>query len=134
MPAMTMFHAQDPREEIWEKIGDLDEWKVFHNEVLIAVYMRPDTVELKGGNKLYLSDQTRAEDAMQGKAGMVLKKGPLAFVSDDNFDFRGQDVEPGDWISIWVSDGRKVMVNGVLCRLVADRDIQLGIPRPDAVW
>lgn len=134
MPAMTMVHEKDPRQEIWEKIGNLDEWKVFHNDVLIAVYMRPDQVKLKGGGSLYIPDQTRAEDANQGKAGMVLKKGPLAFKSDENFDFCGQDVEPGDWISIWVSDGRKVMVNGVLCRLVADRDIQLGIPRPDAVW
>src|SRR5215472_14219819 len=134
MPPMTMVHDKDPREELWEKLGDLTDYKVFHNMVLIAVYLRPDTVALKGGGKLYLSDQTRAEDANQGKAGMVVMKGPMAFVSDEHFDFKGQDVEPGDWVSIWVSDGRKVNVNGVLCRLVADRDFQLGVPRPDAVW
>jgi hypothetical protein len=134
MPPMTMMHEHDPRKEIWDAIGDISKVKIFHNEVLIAVYMRPEKVKFKSGGSLILPDQTRAEDANQGKSGMVLKKGPLAFVSDDNFDFKGQNVEPGDWVSIWVSDGRRVHLNGVLCRLVADRDIQMGIPRPDIVW
>lgn len=130
MPQRAMVHEVDPRQQIWDAVGDLSDWKVFHNGVLIGIYMRPE--KTKSG--IILSDQTRREDEYQGKAGMVLKKGPLAFVSDDNYDFKGQNVEPGDWVAVWVSDGKKIMVNGVLCRMVEDRYILLGIPAPDAVF
>ena len=82
----------------------------------------------------HLPDQTVKEDEFQGKAGLVLKKGPLAFVSDENYDFKGQDVQPGDWVAIWVSDGRKIAVNGVPCRMVEDRHIRLKISAPDLVY
>lgn len=133
MPQRTMVHEVDPAHQIWDAIGGakgLGGFKVMHNDVLIAVYIRPE--KTKSG--IILSDQTRREDEMQGKAGLVLKKGPLAFVSDENYDFKGQDVEPGDWVAIWVSDGRKIVINGVLCRMVEDRWIRLKIPAPDAVF
>jgi len=125
-----MVHEEDPRDTIWNAIGDISEVEVMHNDVLIAVYMRPEKTQ----TGIILTDQTRREDEHQGKAGMVLKKGPLAFVSDDNYDFKDMNVEPGQWIAIWVSDGRKININGVLCRMVEDRWLRLKIPRPDMVY
>ena len=130
MPSRTMVHKVDPADDILEKIGDLSGFEVMHNDVLIGIYMRPE--KTKSG--IILSDKTRQEDEYQGKAGLVLKKGPLAFVSDENFDFKNQNVEIGDWISIWVSDGRKIMIRDVLCRMVEDRHIRLKIPAPDLVY
>ncbi len=130
MPARTMVHDVDPAKEIWDQVGKLTDWEVMHNDVLIGVYIRPE--KTKSG--ILLTSSTRREDEFQGKAGLVLKKGPLAFVSDENYDFKGQNVEPGDWVAIWVSDGRKIIVNGVLCRMVEDRHIRLKIPAPDLVF
>jgi hypothetical protein len=61
-------------------------------------------------------------------------KGPSAFQSDENYDFKGQDVQVGDWVAIFVSDGRKIVVNGQLCRLVEDHHIRMKIPAPDSVF
>jgi co-chaperonin GroES (HSP10) len=131
MPAMLMEHSQDPAKEINKKIGKtLDQIVIYGNYILLGVYERPE--KTKSG--LFLADQTRGEDKHQGKAGLVLKKGPTAFVSDDNYDFKGQNVEIGDWVSIWISDGRQLYVNGTLCRLVEDQHIRLKIPAPDSVY
>jgi co-chaperonin GroES (HSP10) len=130
MPPMLMQHEVDPAATIKDKIGDLDNFTIFGNQVLLGVYERPKVT--KSG--IHLADQTRGEDKHQGKAGLVLKKGPLAFVSDSNYDFQGQDVELGEWVAIWVSDGRQIVVNGQLCRLVEDQHIRLKIPAPDLVF
>lgn len=135
MPPMKMVKGFDAAQDLWSRLGDLSGFEVMQNDVLIAVFVRPEEIAIAGGkHKLLLADQTRDEDKNQGKAGMVVMKGPLAFVSDDNFDFKGQDVHPGEWVSIWVSDGRKVVVNGVLCRMVEDRFIRMKIPSPDSVF
>lgn len=130
MPQMAMVHDVDPVEVIRKKVGDLSNFKLFYNHVLLGVYERPE--KTKSG--LYLSDQTRNEDRHQGKAGLVLAKGPTAFVSDSNYDFKGQNVDVGDWVAIFVSDGRPLMINGQLCRLVEDQYIRLKIPAPDVVF
>lgn len=132
---MQMVHDQDPKQLILEdlgmsELGVLPGFKLYGNRVLVAVYKRPDT--LKSG--IVLPDQTRKEDEHQGKSGLVVMMGPTAFVSDDHYDFRGQTVQLGDWISLWVSDGRQIKINGVLCRVVRDVDINFVIPSPDVVY
>lgn len=130
MPMMEMVHQDDPAELIFNRIGDLSDFVIFGNQVLLGVYERPE--KTKSG--LYLSDQTRNEDKYQGKAGVVLKKGPTAFVSDSNYDFKGQNVEVGDWVSIFISDGRPLIINKQLCRIVEDQYIRLKIPAPDVIF
>lgn len=130
MPMMLMQHENDPASEIMKKAGDLSDFVVFGNQVLLGVYERPKVT--KSG--IHLADMTRHEDRLQGKAAVVLKKGPTAFVSDSNYDFKGQNVEIGDWVAIFVSDGRQIVINGQLCRLVEDQYIRLKIPAPDVVF
>jgi co-chaperonin GroES (HSP10) len=132
MPQMAMVHATDPAQLIWDTItkkvvGSID---VFGNQVLIGIYLRPE----KTKTNIYIPDQTRKEDQWQGKAGLVLKMGPKAFVSDENYDFGTDKVEVGDWVAIFVADGHKIDINKQLCRLVEDQHIRLKIPAPDLVW
>lgn len=128
---LKMEHDEDPKQAILKKVGDLKGFELFGNQVLIGVYERPE--KTKSG--LILSQITRDEDLYQGKAGLVLALGPSAFVSDANYDFKGQSVEPGDWVAIFVSDGRKIMLgDSVTCRIVEDQHIRLRIPAPDAVY
>lgn len=130
MPPMLMSHSEDPAKIIKDKVGDLSKFELFGNQILLGVYMRPN--KTKSG--IHLSDQTIREDEHQGKAALVLAKGPAAFVSDANYDFKEQNVALGDWVAIFVSDGRKIMINGQLCRIVEDHHIRLKIPAPDAVF
>lgn len=146
-------HRIDPAAKIYEQLGIpvkksgkyrgqpvqpnvIPGYHVAGNRVVIAIYERPETLELAGGFELYLSDTTRREDEHQGKAGLIVAMGAKAFVSDDNYDFGidAQVFRPGVWVAIHVSDGRKIVINGQLCRLVEDQYISLRIPAPDAVY
>lgn len=132
--ALKMFHAVDPAEKIKQAIGDLSDIRLINNEVLVGVYLRPDTIELGGGKKLFVSDGFRDEDRFQGKVGLVLKKGPMAFVDDATTDFEGQDVEIGEWVVFQSADGWSVTMRGVLCRMVKDTSLRMVIPSPDFVY
>ena len=127
--AMKMTHAGDPRAELMSSVGDISGIKIFNNWILVAVYKRPE--KTLGG--IILTDNTRKEDEYQGKVGLVLKKGPLAFVDDDKASFNGQDVKLGEWIAFRVSDGWSLEVNGVICRMLQDVQIRLGLPSPDVI-
>ena len=70
MPAMLMEHDVDPREGLLKKIGDLSKVEVFNNQILVAVYLRPE--KTKSG--ILLPGQTRDEDKYQSKVGLVIKK------------------------------------------------------------
>ena len=130
MPPMRMIHTTDPAKELLDKIGSLKGFEVFGNNVLVAIYMRPE--KTKSG--IILADVTRQEDRWQGKAGLVVAMGPSAFVSDENYNFGTQKVAVGDWVAIFVSDGRQIVINETPCRLVADQHIRIKIPAPDSVF
>ena len=131
MPFMPMSHDdEDPADTIRKKIGSLEGFTLFGNQVLLGVYERPQ--KTKSG--IFISDQTRNEDRHQGKAGLVLLKGPTAFISDANYDFKGQNVDIGDWVAIFVSDGRAITIAGQLARIVEDQYVRLKIPAPDVVF
>lgn len=132
MPMTKGIHTIDPREELLNKVGTLDEIDVFHNQVLVAVYERPSEIKTKTGMVLHLPDSVRGEDKWQGKVGLVLKSGPMAFVGKDPDEFAGQNVKRGDWIAFRVSDGWSLMLgDSVLCRMLHDTDLKLRIPTPD---
>lgn len=130
MPPALMNHIEDPANEIRKRIGDISKIEVLHNQILVGVYIRPEIT--KGG--ILLTPQTRDEDRYQGKAGLVLKKGPLAFVDDDNNKFHGQNVDIGDWVFYRVSDGFPLVLNGMLCRLLEEVHVKGKIPSPDVVF
>ena len=139
MPSMRMQHDVDPAKLIWDKVGDLKDFVLFGNQILVGIYLRPDkTKDIKRNDgtvtNLYIPDQTRQEDKFQGKACLILKKGPSAFLSDDHYDFHGQDIQINDWVAIFVSDGRQIVINGQLCRIVEDQFIRLKIPTPDCIF
>ena len=130
MPPMRMMHNTDPAEELRASVGDLSHIEVFNNQVLVAIYKRPERT--KSG--IILADVTREEDKWQGKIGLVLKKGPMAFVDDDRVSFHGQNVKEGDWVAYRVSDGWQLAFNKVDCRMLEDTQIKMRVSAPDLVW
>lgn len=135
MPPMLMEHVEDPANIIKNKVGmkkdgSIPGFNIHGNRVLVGIYERPK--KTKSG--IHLSDQTVQEDSYQGKAALVLMKGHSAFVSDDEFSFGPDNVEVGDWVMVFVSEGRSCKINGQLCRITRDQDISMKIPAPDQVF
>lgn len=130
MPFMIMSHEVDPKQKLLEELGDISPFEIFNNQILVAVYIRP--IKTKSG--LYLPDQSREEDKVQGKVGLVVKKGPAAFVDETSEWFKDISVELHDWVVFRPSDGWSITVNNVLCRIIDDTAIRGKVDMPDRVW
>ncbi len=120
---------------IFEKLkGLMDTIQILQNHIWIAVWVRPEFRSLGAGKKLYMTDNTRAEDVYQGCAGLVIAMGPQAFVSDQNVQF---DLKPqiGDWVFYKrQAAGMRFRHNDVDCFMLdEERPIKAILSRPDIV-
>jgi co-chaperonin GroES (HSP10) len=125
-----MEHNEDPKVVLKEQIGNIDSFEIYNNQILIAIYIRPE--KTKSG--IYLTDGQRSEDQYQSKIGLVLKKGPAAFEGDDSLWFKDMHIELNDWIVFRPSEGWPITVNGVLCRMLDDTSVRGKIDVPDKIW
>jgi co-chaperonin GroES (HSP10) len=133
MGVMKMEHTRDPKDDIFENVKDyIDDVKITGAQVLVGVYVRPSRTA--GG--IELPDSYRDEDIYQGKAGVILKMGPLPFNQNDDDFFGGKFPKVGDWVVYRPSDGFPLQLeNKQNCRLLSDRfKIKAIVPRPDLVW
>lgn len=118
--------AKDPKKALFDAVGDLSGHEVFHNQILVAIFVRP-TVTAGG---VWRPDMNVKEDEYQGKVGLVVKKGPTAFLSGDDEDFQGQDVSEGDWVVFRTGDGWQLTIRDTACRILTDRTIRMRIKNP----
>jgi len=130
MPYMVMDHEVDPKTAILEEIGDISNLEVFNNQIVVAVYIRPQ--KTKSG--IILTDKTTDEDRFQSKVGLILKQGPTAFDDPSGVWFSEMDVSEGDWVVFRPNDGWSITVNNVLCRMIEDVNVKGRIDHPDRVW
>ncbi len=127
---MSKNKPQATAEEIHASIGDLSQVEVMHNQILVGIWMRPE----KTAGGIILTEKTVDEDKWQGKVGLVLKKGPMAFVSEGSTDFHDQNVNEGDWVIYRVSDGFSIDINGTHCRLIEDIHIKGRVTDPAVIY
>ena len=130
MPYMEMDHEIDPRTKLLNEIETLDGVEIYNNQVLLAVYMRPTKTKIG----IILTDQYVGEDLYQSKVGLVLMKGPSAFVEKEELWFKDVNVNEGDWVMFRPSDGWQININGVSCRIMDDIHIRGKLAQPDTVW
>lgn len=130
MPQMFMEHEVDPKKALLKELGDLSECPIFHNQVLLAIYIRPE--KTKSG--IILTDKYRDEDKFQSKVGLVVKMGDLAFDDPKGAWFKGVEVDLHEWVIYRPSDGWSINYNGVNCRMLEDINIRGKVPNPDMVW
>lgn len=132
MPQMDMDHTTDAKTEVLNRLGDISGLQVFHNEVIVALYVRPE----RTASGIYLTDNIRDEDKYQGKVGLIVKMGAAAF--DDTSG--GWQWEGGvglhDWVWFRPSNGFALTINDKngLCRVLKDTSILGTLPRPDMIW
>lgn len=122
-----MLHEEDPKELILKKLGDISGLNIYGARVLVATYIRPE--RKKSG--LILTSSVREEDKFQGKCGLVIKLGPLAFKDTEKLDFTDSRANLGDWVVYRPMDGVAQSVNGVHCRLLDDIEINGDVNHPD---
>lgn len=128
--AIKMKHDKDPKEVLVEKLPDLSQFELFNNQVLVALYERPE--ETQSG--VILTKNSRAEEEWQGKAALIISHGPRAFRDDDGKWFVDANLGPGDWIVMRPSDGWPIIINDVKCRIINDTAVRMRITSPDLVW
>ena len=132
MRSLATVHDIDPKITLKESVGDISNVEIFNNQVLVAVYIRPNKTKL-GGKDFYLTDNVVDEDRFQGKVGLLLKKGSTAFVESDGW-FVNTTFELDDWLVFKPSDGWSLTVNGVMCRIIEDINVRGRVDTPDRVW
>lgn len=147
MSAVLKSKQNDPaaqlKSEILAKIGDVSEFEIANNEVLLAIYQRPETTA--GG--IIMTPRDLKEDIYQGKVGLVLRIGEHC-----QFDRvhpytnikTGIPISLHDWVVVRPSDTWALDINMksdalsskdfVACRLVHDKDIRAKIPHPGVIW
>ena len=128
--AYVMDHVLDPKKELISVLGDTSNVEIFNNQILVAIYIRPE--KTVGG--IILTNTIRDEDKWQGKIGLVIKKGPSAFVDDSKNWFNGITVDVNDWVIFRPSDGWGLTINGIMCRLLDDTVIRGRVSHPDQVF
>lgn len=106
---------------------------VFHNWIITATYFLPHKIGT-GNVTLYLPDSVHDEALYQGKIGLVVAKGPLAFHSDEHVDFQGQNVKLGDWVQYDILEGRQFTVDRVHCRRLKDTQLVMKVEDPRLVY
>lgn len=114
--------AKDPKQAIFDAVGDISNEEVLWDLVLIGIYIAPERTS--GG--IIKPIEVIKEDEFQGKAGLILKFGNGV----DNVN----GLKEGDWVAISIKDGLPVQVNQTACRLVPYDRIRLKLSDPKVVF
>ena len=122
--------AKDPKQGLFDAVGDLSGFDIFHNQRLVAVYVRPNITA--GG--ILRPDENIKEDEYQGKVGLVVKVGPTAFLDNQEDDFYGQNVSVGDWVVFRTGDGWQLTIRDTACRILTDRTVRMRIKNPGDIF
>ena len=131
--AMQMVHDREPKMVIMDDVGPfLKDVQPLGTGVLLAVYVRPEVT--KSGIYLPQNKGPMLEDNAQGKVGLVLALGEMAFTEDAQHRWGGVTPKVGDWVVIRVGDTFPFELGPRRCRVVEDVDIKVILQRPDIVW
>ena len=74
------------------------------------------------------------EDEFQGKVGLVLKTGPLAYADWEDPAERGDMAQLGTWVVFAIKDGWPVQINDVACRFVPYEKLRARVDNPKMVF
>jgi hypothetical protein len=122
--------SSDPRQAIIDAVGDLSQANVCADLVLVGTFIRNE----KTAGGIIRPTEVLKEDEYQGKVGLVLKTGPLAYADWEDGDDRGQSARLHDWVVFAIKDGWPVQINGTPCRFVPYDKIRMQVTDPTMVF
>lgn len=141
---LRVAHTSDPKELIIKEVGYLiPDFQPLGAGVLIVMYERgkqagDEMVRTAGG--IYVPETATgalANDKYQGKVGLVMAMGPIAFKEDDTHQWGGVTPNIHDWVMINVGDTYSFDLPGPRrARLVEDVNVKFIVSPAvfDAVW
>ena len=123
--------GQDPKEAVKAALGEaLTSFDaLFGNAVLLVT--APIMAKSRGG--IIYADKTKSEERFQGKVGLVVLLGEVAF--DDAVIWPNENTRPlvGDWVFYRNADSHECKINGISCRVIKDHLIIGKVSTPDAI-
>lgn len=122
--------SKNPRQAIIDAVGDLSRLHVCADLVLLGTFIRNERTA--GG--IIRPKENVQEDEHQGKVGLVLKTGPLAYGDWEEPDARGESARYGKWVVYYTMDARQLQINGTPCRMIPYEKIRMVIPDPNMVF
>lgn len=133
---VPIFDSDDERQKIWNQVdmAEIEAIPLFGGRLIVAKWIR-DKI-----GKIFVPKAAQNEDLYQGKVGLVLKVGPMAFEDDANHNWYGMRANVGDWVMFGHSDGADFdySKNGthdrVPCKMLDEVHVQAILPRPDFAY
>jgi len=121
-------YIEDPKQFLLDRCALwMNAITVYHNWIITATYYLPPWQDLPSGFRLHFPEKVFDEALWQGKIGLVVAKGPLAFLSEGGVDFHGQDAAIGDWVQYDIMEGRQFTMDRVHCRRLKDTQLVLNL-------
>lgn len=122
---------------IWDKIQEKMGSRAFPalvqgDDVLVALWEGDEKI-----GSLYVPDKVKDENIYQGKTGLILAMGHLAFTQDEGHVWGERVPQVGDWVVFRISDGFPLVLGGregQHCRLLNEMKVRMVIDSPDAVY
>jgi co-chaperonin GroES (HSP10) len=131
-PAKVIEYQQgdDPKLAVWHALGDsLDELVLYRNDVLLVT--APIMAKSEGG--IYYADNTKKEVRFQGKIGMIVRIGEVAFNDAEIWPNENTRPTVGDWVVYRNADTHECAINKLSCRFIKDYLIIGKVSTPDAI-
>lgn len=122
--------SKDKKKAIIEAVGDLSSVEVFSDLVLVGTYIEDEMTS--GG--IIKPKETVQESEFQGKVGLVLKAGPLAYGDWEDESTAGQNAKPHTWVVFAIKDTWPLQVNKTACRVVPYEKLRMRIDDPAMVF
>ena len=125
----------DPKSALFDACVNAEKIDVNHHLVLVATSIEAD----RSAGGIYLTDKTLMEARFQGKAALVLRCGPMAFVDQPPTYFGGFSVKRGDWVIVRPSDGLEMFLadaagQGTSVRMFEDVQIKAKVTDPGLIY
>ena len=127
---LEISQAKDQKQAIIDAVGDLAGIDVLSDLVLVGTYIRPE--KTTGG--IIRPKETIDEDEHQGKCGLVLKKGPIAYGDWESDEDLGKNATLHTWVVFQAANTWKFQLNGVACSIVPYERLRLRVDDPTKVF
>jgi hypothetical protein len=122
--------AKDKKKAIIEAAGNLNGVDVFSDLVLVGTYIED---EMTAGG-IIKPKETVQESEFQGKVGLVLRTGPLAFGDWEEEADRGQNAKLHTWVAFAIKDTWPLQINNTACRVVPYEKLRMRVDNPTMVF
>jgi co-chaperonin GroES (HSP10) len=131
-PAIVIEYGgdEDPRQKVLDIIMPMIEGiELYRNEVLLVT--APNRTMSSGG--IYIPEGRKTEQRWQGKTGLVVALGEIAFQDDKLWPDAARRPKVGDWVLFATPNAPECSINGYSCRFIDDDKVRGRCSAPDSV-